>query len=349
MPGKRALTDKVDGALLSAAQLEKARRSNPIYHAQLNYDPKVFGGGDDLGSEGFALAVAKYQKAHGLVVDGMAGPITAGTLGGQKPATPPTNGPTPPTNGPTPQGPTPTPQGPTPTPNPPTNGHTPGPINEPSPTPPVPAVKPPRTEHTEYGTYIVYADDFVGPLPPDGAQGHNVHEAQFKKIIADKDKAAVAQRDHTIKEVDDLLSYGAFDWAITDAEATKALNLLGALPMSQLKVALTKINTERLLDNVPAKARRTPGFAKVIIAMGPAKFKPFVNELLSYGILDWAIRDSEVEVVCDILQALPAAQQVTFLQSLDAVKLSRLARNLSKGVQVSNELLKTIFKAIPDA
>jgi hypothetical protein len=346
MPGKRTLTEGLDGALLGPAAIERAKRSNPIYHAQLNYDPKVFGAGDDVSTEAFALAVAKYQKAHGVAVDGMAGPITIGTLGGPK-----ADGSKPKPEGPTaPEAPTPKPEAPTTT--PPANHNAPekpAPVTEPAPTPPVPAVVPPRTEHTEYGNFVVYADSFVGPLPPDGAAGHNVREAEFKKTIVEKDKAAVAQREHTIKEVDDLLSYGAFDWAITDGEATKALNLLGGLPMSQLKVAITKINTGRLLDNVPAKARRSPGFAKVLIAMGPAKFKPFVNELLSYGVLDWAIRDSEVEVVCDVLQALPADQQVTFLQSMDATKLSRLAHNLGKGVHVSNELLKTLFKAVPDA
>src|SRR6185295_356623 len=103
-----------------------------------------------------------------------------------------------------------------------------------------------------------------------------------------------------------------------------------------------------LLDNLPAAARRTPGFARVLVAMGPDKYRPFVNELLSYGVLDWAIRDSEVEVVCDILTVLPGPQQVTFLQSLDALHLSRLARHLSRGVNVSNDVLKAIFRALPD-
>jgi hypothetical protein len=228
-PGKRTLTDGLEGPLLGPAALARARRSNPIYHAQLEYDPKAFGAGEDLGSDAFALAVAKYQKTHGLVVDGMAGPITVGTLGGKAPA------PTPTPDGPTPDGPTPTPDGPAP------DGPAPEPP-APEPEPPAPEPKPPRTEHTEYGTYIVYADDFVGPLPPDGAEGHNVREAELRRIIAEKDKAAVAGREKAIDQVDDLLSYGAFDWAITDAEATKALGLLGALPMSQLKVAVTRIN-----------------------------------------------------------------------------------------------------------
>src|SRR5678815_2473916 len=70
MPGKRTLTEGLDGALLGPAAIERAKRSNPIYHAQLSYDPKVFGAGDDVSTAEFALAVARYQKAHGLVVDG---------------------------------------------------------------------------------------------------------------------------------------------------------------------------------------------------------------------------------------------------------------------------------------
>ena len=75
----------------------------------------------------------------------------------------------------------------------------------------------------------------------------------------------------------------------------------------------------------------------------------FVNELLSYGVLDWAITDADVEVVTDILAVLPGPQQVAFLRSLDATQLSRLARNLSHGVTVSNAVLKTIFDVTPDA
>src|SRR5690349_12651650 len=84
-PGKRTLIEGVEagpaGALLTPDQIERARRNNPIYHAQLKYDPKVFGAGDDVTTEAFALAVAKYQKDHGLAVDGMAGPITAKNIG----------------------------------------------------------------------------------------------------------------------------------------------------------------------------------------------------------------------------------------------------------------------------
>ena len=49
-----------------------------------------------------------------------------------------------------------------------------------------------------------------------------------------------------------------------------------------------------------------------------------------------------------ILDNLPAPQRIAFLRSLDALHLSRLARNLGNGVHVSNEVLKNIFDVTPD-
>jgi hypothetical protein len=219
----------------------------------------------------------------------------------------------------------------------------------PAPTGPAPAPEP-RKEQTEYGTFFVYPDSFVGPLPPNGPDGERVHEKDFHRIVKEREAAATAKREQAVKKVDKLLSYGAFDWAITDGEATEALNTLATIePMSQLQSACQKINAGRLLDNLPAKARKTPQFARVIIAMGPSRYRPFVNELLSYGVLDWAIRDAEVQVVTDILTVLPAPQRITFLRSLDATHLSRLARNLGSGVHTSNEILKNIFDVQPNS
>ncbi|HYU16806.1 MAG TPA: peptidoglycan-binding domain-containing protein, partial [Candidatus Acidoferrum sp.] len=329
LAGKGVLTEglaagpETEGAgLLGATGLERATRNNPIYHRQLRYDPAVFGAGNDVRTEEYAVAVARYQQAHGLVVDGMAGPVTVGHVLGRPQ----------PDGGKAPDGKAP-------------DGKAPGPGPE---APPAPAPPAPRTEQTEHGTFIVYPDSFVGPLPPGGPQGEHVRESEYRRILAQRQTAAVAAREQAVSRIDDLLSYGAFDWAITDGEATEALNLLAALPMSQLQVALGRIDAQRLLDNVPSKARRTPAFARVIIAMGPAKYRPFIRELLSYGALDWAIRDAEIQVVIDILMALPGPQQLVFLRSLEPVHLSRLSGNLGRGVQVSDDMLKAIFDVTPD-
>ncbi|HEY4240431.1 MAG TPA: hypothetical protein VGM88_11470 [Kofleriaceae bacterium] len=357
-PGKSGLPTSEGGAdssLLTPKKIERAQRSNPYYYAQLKYTPSIFNAGTDVASREFALGVARVQKSKNdkaIHVDGIAGPATVHAVQGAGPAPEPTPGPTPgPAPGPAPTpGPTP---GPAPAPTPTHAGPTPptpaGPTPAPAPTPPAPAPVPqPRTEKTEYGTFYVYPDDFVGPLPPNDASGDRLHESDFKKELAKREAAGEKQRDKTIKSVDDLLSYGAFDWVITDAEATKALNLLAALPPTQLKLALAKINTGRLLDNLPSAQRKTPAFAKVIVAMGPDKYRPFIKDLLSYGVLDWAITDADAQTVTDILSVLPAPEQAKFLRSLDQKHLGRLASNLSKGVHLSNDLMKVIFDTLPD-
>jgi hypothetical protein len=54
-----------------------------------------------------------------------------------------------------------------------------------------------------------------------------------------------------VEDIIDKLSYGLFDWAITDAEAIAALEKLMTLTGEPLAVALSRINYGRLMDNLP--------------------------------------------------------------------------------------------------
>src|ERR1044071_4079068 len=115
----------------------------------------------------------------------------------------------------------------------------------PAPTGTAPVVEP-RKEQTEYGTFLVYPDSFIGPLPPNGPDGERVREKDFHRIVKEREAAATAKSEQAVKKVDKLLSYGAFDWAITDGEATEALNTLATIePMAQLHAACPKINARR--------------------------------------------------------------------------------------------------------
>jgi len=44
-----------------------------------------------------------------------------------------------------------------------------------------------------------------------------------------------------VSDVEDKMSYGTFDWAITDSEATEALNELAALPAPGLADAMNRL------------------------------------------------------------------------------------------------------------
>lgn len=263
-------------------------------------------------------------------------PTTSPGPTGPGPTGPGPTGPGPTTAGPTTTGPTtagPTTAGPT----------TSGPVVEEP-----PAVEP-RGECTEYGDFLVYPDEYKGELPKGDPGVTVVREADYPRIVAERKAEAEAKREATISEVDDLLSYGAFDWAITDSDATSALNKLAALPASQLKVAVGRVNISRLLDNLPASERKSANFAKVVVCLSAEKMKPYLQDLLSYGVFDWAVTDGDVQAVVDLVTKLGPAEQRALLQSLDKPFLTRIGTNLGSGVKVSNESLKLIFDAMPDA
>src|SRR5262249_27765210 len=56
-----------------------------------------------------------------------------------------------------------------------------------------------------------------------------------------------------VKRIDKLLSYGVFDWAITDAEATEAFQLLKAMSKPERAAALKRFRLDRLIDNLPSQ------------------------------------------------------------------------------------------------
>jgi len=212
----------------------------------------------------------------------------------------------------------------------------------------VPAVAP-RSVCTEYGDFTVFPDACVGELPwtTDGSQA--IRESEYCSLIAELEAAATAERERSVSEVNDLLSYGAFDWAITDAEATRALALLGGLPMSQLRRAVRQINISRLLDNVPSEQRQTAAFSKVVVALGPDSVGPYIQELLSYGLFDWAITDAEIREIVQIISLLAPSQQLSTLEGLGANFLARFVEQLPSDHGMSHDQLKQLFDTIGDS
>lgn len=166
--------------------------------------------------------------------------------------------------------------------------------------------------------------------------------------------ADAIQRD-VVSEVEERLSYGALDWAITDGEAVEALNMLAGLGQRALASAMSRLSEEhksRLLDNLPGSARQTSAYTRVLVAMGPAAVQPYVQSLLSYGIFDWAITDADAQSVFRILMALQGAQRAQLWTSLGQSFRARLVDNLQRAAAVGPDEqagLKTIFDATPDA
>jgi hypothetical protein len=160
--------------------------------------------------------------------------------------------------------------------------------------------------------------------------------------------AAGIQRD-VVSDVRDKLSYGAFDWAITDREATQALNMLAALGQEELRTALRQLEQtykSRLLDNLPAGARRTTAFTRVLCALGAAAIQPYIQDLLSYGVFDWAITDGDVRTIFQILTTLDTASAIRLYQRLNATFRSRLRTNMPRGGAMPANMRQFLYTLI---
>lgn len=100
----------------------------------------------------------------------------------------------------------------------------------------------PRIHQAEFVSDEKYLDRLRSNLPAERA-------AELETIV--QDVAGMVPPRADLEQIIENLSYGLFDWAITDAEAIQALDLLKQLPPPQLAVALSRIDYGRLLDNLP--------------------------------------------------------------------------------------------------
>lgn len=124
----------------------------------------------------------------------------------------------------------------------------------------------PKRENTDWGTYLIYPDAYqVTPLPAvDGERA--IHRTDYKLEIQTKEEQARAQMVSSQDEIDERLDYGVFDWAVTDADATEALNGVAARPYSMIPASIAAMGQTRftrLLENLPDAAKSTVAWAKV--------------------------------------------------------------------------------------
>lgn len=156
-----------------------------------------------------------------------------------------------------------------------------------------------------------------------------------------------------VSDVKDRMSYSTFDWAITDAEAEASLYQLASLGAGPLSAALAKLGTttkKRLLDNLPDSAKTTAAFTKVVVAMGPNAALPYLEDLLSYGVFDWAVTDNDAARVFRVIVTLPPAQRATLIDKLGSRFRNRLASNLKrKSVSAEEQpLVRMLFDKTPN-
>ncbi|TVQ94866.1 MAG: LysM peptidoglycan-binding domain-containing protein [Deltaproteobacteria bacterium] len=187
----------------------------------------------------------------------------------------------------------------------------------------------PREVCTEYGNFAVYPDDFTDDLPENADGVEYVRETRYTEILEDRVAEADEQRETTEQEVTDLLSYGLFDWAITDEEALSAYRKLAALPTSQLARAVGNISTiDRLLENLPSSVQSDPNYSRVLIALGPDRVAPYLNALLSTSLFDWFVSESDARAVMAVISVVDSGSRRRLLSRVSAEKQQLLLQTL---------------------
>jgi len=114
-------------------------------------------------------------------------------------------------------------------------------------------------------------------------------------------------------QIESLLSYGIFDWEITDEDAIEALEILSNLPTSMQEAVLRRINVGRLRENLPPTHQHI--LTRILAQAGGEPAADMrttvrrIQDLLSYGLFDWAITDSDATDALNLLLSLPPDEQ----------------------------------------
>lgn len=125
---------------------------------------------------------------------------------------------------------------------------------------------------------------------------------------------------YRVGRINELLSYGLFDWAITDQEALSALSLLEEMSSTERASALTEIDSKRLRENLPEA--ELPRLDTILRQTEGARANiEKINNLLSYGLFDWAITDEEAIGAFERLRGMPEAQRVHAVMSIERRRL----------------------------
>lgn len=136
-------------------------------------------------------------------------------------------------------------------------------------------------------------------------------------------------------QVRDKLSYGLFDWAVTDADATSALALLGTVPPEQLSQELELVGDDhvaRLLDNLPDSARTGPAYQRLVQTAGASAILAHSTDLLSRSLFDLVVSDTDVDHFFTVFTLrTPAEQEQLFTALLVADRLDTLFANATAG------------------
>ncbi|MCC6620992.1 MAG: hypothetical protein IT385_07040 [Deltaproteobacteria bacterium] len=168
-------------------------------------------------------------------------------------------------------------------------------------------------------------------------------KAEDKQLGERFDKDAKMQK--TVKTVEDLLSYAFTDWCITDAEARQAFAIFKQMPdADSVKYLVRKLDKagpfmDRFIDNLPSAERwgEKKAFLRICAARDPMKNVPFVKELLSYGVFDWAITDEEARLAFYLVKTMPPDVRDQFKRADDGKWWARMEGNVDQETRTEKD------------
>ena len=168
--------------------------------------------------------------------------------------------------------------------------------------------------------------------------------------LSEEEEALAAVTNASEKRIRELLATGFTDWAVTDTEAKEVLSVFGELlgspeaaatsgtpQVGAVVRALEKDGLmEKWLGNLPEAAAYAKENVATLIAVlshrPPETALQHAENLLSYGLFDWAVTDAEAVLAYHLIRALPPSAQETFRERDGAQWFVRMEHNLTDEV-----------------
>lgn len=149
-----------------------------------------------------------------------------------------------------------------------------------------------------------------------------------------------------VDRLKDKLSYGVFDWAVTEGEARDVIQELSQMTDRDLAEVAEHLGPDmlaRLEDNLSdadkttyrdtlqrlQALRNAPRTTLRGSGESPDEVAEQVNEPLSYGVLDWEVTDGDAREAIDRLSRYPEADMRRIIDEMGPDMVSRLIDNLS--------------------
>jgi hypothetical protein len=144
--------------------------------------------------------------------------------------------------------------------------------------------------------------------------------------------------------IESNLSYALVDWAITDAEVHEVLVILNGLSAGDFADTIARMSADgfvnRLFDNMTEADQTTfaPLIARIHRVRSGTTTARLIEQLLSYGIVDWAITDAEAHVALTALTSLQGDPDLlkVVVSRIPAEQYERFYENLSDRDRADN-------------